>query len=1053
MKVMVERMRYYQAADPVTFQQVWEAVRKSAQPTITAGSSVSNNSGEEEQGRRAIMGGDGSEKAGSLEGTPVGEEATMVTVFTHSQTPDSGQTQATAAQSQQVEAGTQRTVQAHQHQHQSTAIHNPQSAVSNNVPAQPAPVPTSAQPPRVLNPPPHVLNPPTPTPSSYHDAQVLKTAKAVSKYLIKTSGHCLPEEIIMGLLGRIKSFPVLCDKLEEMGYKFHRGNFSRFLLAEVDGDGAEEAPQKEEVEDGGSRVLGEVEDDQEQVMREAKEAQDTAHAEMDKAWNTTRLASPAPLAEPSPAKRGRGRPRKPNTPGNASLELRAASDVPVLKTPTVPAITLPTALPTPMSAAPTASMAGNPTALLFGQQQPPPPPSHLPPSPADYIPRHPTPQSVKAAHAAPPKDSAGEMKQFVSPSLVYRPPTPPPMVVDVNSSPSPPPPEMYSPPPPATATSPPPARSQYSGLRPKERSRPSDVEMRDVEEAPVGSREQPGEVNESPQSAEEDAPEILIVKFKLPTPQEPVHDDSAKVPSPLPPPIRASKAVMIDLTSSATPEPQIHRAPPPPPASAPQFQLFREKERQLMNSTSKIIPPPLMAPNSAPAKQNAVPAALPVEPRLYEPIQADKALKKLQYDPVTIARDILIATGRNPSAVRPLNAHLNILQGSIGFMRLVNDNADLETIRWDILDPGPVEPEGFGGDDGDMLSDGGFGGMADDEGAGGVGVAVARAPVMFGNPAAAKAAAEQVVAPSPTPAARGRHAVRGGRRSILGASVESFRAESKRITAASDSSNGSGARTPQRQAAPTNAGRSNGNGNSHGNTGGGSWGGFVAPAPRSGSRTGSGLRNVVTPDVGASNFAVVIRSPSASSADRSRVESSNARGMKRRLEDSDKEKGTPVSKKPTKPAKQKGGPTPRVSRKKPEEVEEEEDDEDELKPSGFKVFKCKWKFCPAELHNFETLHRHVIKVHCKLASYGGYPCNWEGCSRSPTKEMKKAAAAAKRGPFPAEYVWDFDTPEKWEKHVVDSHLESIKNEIGVGPSVGPYGGCLLPPLSHSGRRC
>lgn len=51
MKIMVERMRYYQAADPATFQAVWDNVRKGVGPAITAGS----NSGGNEGDRRAIM--------------------------------------------------------------------------------------------------------------------------------------------------------------------------------------------------------------------------------------------------------------------------------------------------------------------------------------------------------------------------------------------------------------------------------------------------------------------------------------------------------------------------------------------------------------------------------------------------------------------------------------------------------------------------------------------------------------------------------------------------------------------------------------------------------------------------------------------------------------------------------------------------------------------------------------------------------------------------------------------------------------------------------------
>lgn len=840
-----------------------------------------------------------------------------------------------------------------------------------------------------------------------------------------------------------------------------------------------EVDQVVEADDGGSRVLGEVEDDQEQIMREINEAR---NKELHTAGSP--LAEPVSAAPVEPVKRGTGGLKKSTTLANTNIDTSQpanAATVATPKTPTVSTTTQRTAFPTPTSVAPAAlatplegpapvapmtthptpifrpntrsssSSLTQPQSIVYSSL----PLDQQPPSPGrDYLPRHPTPQSVKASHNVLPRNP--EMKQFVSPSLVYRPPTPPSLVIDVESSPSPTPPDIYSPTTiGGTASSPLPAKSMPA----RGEFAPSDEEMGGCDASPanqVSGRRTSLQSAQGSQGRRPSSPKLTkIVKLRLKSLGLSSQDMSAEISSsPVAPPMNdsvqqpvvARGRTVIDLTASATPEPQMNRVAQPP-ASAPNPNIFYEKERQRINPPSRAVSPPPAAipiPQTAPARSGG---ALPTVPPLFRSTNEAKPLKKLKYDPATIARDIQIATGRNPQWVRPLNSHLEILRLN---RRFISENADLETVRWDILDPDPV---GFtvGYDAGiDDDDDGGYG---DDSGFGGVDVAVARAPVMFNNPAAVKGMVDQSVAVTPTPAPRSRGRSRkGGKLGILEASVLGFENSGQGFTTTSNGSESVDGGT-RRQATSTNGnGNSNGNSNSNGNgngrtngsslatTGGGSWGGFLAPAPRSSSRTGSGLRNVVTPDVGggSGNFAVVIRSPSVSSADRRRAPgSANTKGLKRKHDGSDKEKSTPA---PKKPAKEKKPPAKKI----------EQETIDEMKPSGFKVFKCRWKFCQAELHNFETLHRHVIKAHRKLAVYGGYPCHWEGCSRSPTKEMKKAAAAS-RGPgniVAPRVVWEFDTPEQWEKHVVQSHLEGVKNEIGIGPSVGPFGTFYLcSPLS------
>ena len=58
------------------------------------------------------------------------------------------------------------------------------------------------------------------------------------------------------------------------------------------------------------------------------------------------------------------------------------------------------------------------------------------------------------------------------------------------------------------------------------------------------------------------------------------------------------------------------------------------------------------------------------------------ALRRSTYDPKTIARDILISSGRHPT-MAPLNHHLDVLRERF---TSVNHESDLSTFRWDIVD-------------------------------------------------------------------------------------------------------------------------------------------------------------------------------------------------------------------------------------------------------------------------------------------------------------------------------------------------------------------------------
>lgn len=71
-------------------------------------------------------------------------------------------------------------------------------------------------------------------------------------------------------------------------------------------------------------------------------------------------------------------------------------------------------------------------------------------------------------------------------------------------------------------------------------------------------------------------------------------------------------------------------------------------------------------------------------PNICKSLNPSAALKRVYYNPKSIARDIMLATGRHPCE-RPLNFHLmHFTQTFLG----VTMRSDLETFKWDLVDPG-----------------------------------------------------------------------------------------------------------------------------------------------------------------------------------------------------------------------------------------------------------------------------------------------------------------------------------------------------------------------------
>ena len=146
--------------------------------------------------------------------------------------------------------------------------------------------------------------------------------------------------------------------------------------------------------------------------------------------------------------------------------------------------------------------------------------------------------------------------------------------------------------------------------------------------------------------------------------------------------------------------------------------------------------------------------------------------------------------------------------------------------------------------------------------------------------------------------------------------------------------------------------------------------------------------------------------------------------------------------------------TPQVSAKKgrPKKAENPSEGGSNGSPSSaptYTMYRCDWEHCPAELHNLETLKKHV-KKHRRNVD-GVYPCLWADCSDSSnpiSKNVQDEDGQYKR--------LKFKTDAEWVTHVESNHLGTerelsagapVKGSIGAkSDSNGSGMSCTFTPL-------
>ncbi|KAM4066883.1 transcription factor Zn, C2H2 [Hirsutella rhossiliensis] len=85
----------------------------------------------------------------------------------------------------------------------------------------------------------------------------------------------------------------------------------------------------------------------------------------------------------------------------------------------------------------------------------------------------------------------------------------------------------------------------------------------------------------------------------------------------------------------------------------------------------------------------------------------------------------------------------------------------------------------------------------------------------------------------------------------------------------------------------------------------------------------------------------------------------------------------------------------------------------------FVAFLCEWAGCKAELHNLDTLRRHIYVVHGHSGGTGPRCCRWRKCaSAQPARE--------------------FTDSDEFREHMEEAHLVPLAWHVGDGPQNGGH---------------
>lgn len=355
---------------------------------------------------------------------------------------------------------------------------------------------------------------------------------------------------------------------------------------------------------------------------------------------------------------------------------------------------------------------------------------------------------------------------------------------------------------------------------------------------------------------------------------------------------------------------------------------------------------------------------------LVEPLEKKKALRRNNYNPATIARDVLLACGRHPSE-RQLNQHLDVLRTHLP---LIGFDSDLSTIEWSILDPGNPPPGYFRDSVQGLTED------ADDE--------------------------DESEDEDKDACPRTASSVIGGESGVqaLPEATNPFKQKRRGRPPRHSFPNDSSPATPKRSTSVTNMSAS-----AHRPTAAGvgyqafrsavDYGPDGQPLPKKKGRP-VGWRKAIHGSVAA----------------QTRPAANGHTG--------------PFEHQPMQPSSLRnvrtGGDEPiRIDSRSPSAAH---------RIPQFQSYKCKWQNCSAQLHNLETLKKHVFKVHRKETQGNTFDCLWGDCGKEVTNhDPTTNFMIEKHTPY------SFDLESSWRSHIQQNHFDPLSWELGDGPAGGLSG--------------
>lgn len=370
-----------------------------------------------------------------------------------------------------------------------------------------------------------------------------------------------------------------------------------------------------------------------------------------------------------------------------------------------------------------------------------------------------------------------------------------------------------------------------------------------------------------------------------------------------------------------------------------------------------------------------VPSPAPLRRRDYvDQLDRKKALRRNTYNPATIARDVLLACGRHPFE-RQLNQHLDVLKKTLP---QISFDSDLSTIKWDIIDPGNPPPGYFR--DGPLTT----AEDADNEGDSGKEEGTMR-PEGLSHTLGGEGGAQV------------------GRVQALPEAINPFKPKRKGRPPRSSLPNQISPTTPKRPSSPTAMSASAPRATTVG-------AGVGYQAFRSAAENGSDGQPLPKKRGRPAGWRKAIHGSAAAQARPS---------GNRFTSTSHHNSPQPSSLRDVKTAE--GAPT-LINSRSPSLVD---------RTPQFQAYKCKWHNCKAELHNLETLKKHVFKVHRKQSLPNTLECAWDTCSKELTNQESLANTLVERHTF--------DLESNWHDHIQRSHFGPLSWEFGDGPASGLSG--------------